>query len=71
MERTLIIRLNHSKALRLLHQLEELDLIQVIKQDQKAENADFTSKYKGIISKEEGEALKNHTEQMRSEWNDT
>ena len=71
MERTLIIRLNHSKALRLLHQLEELDLIQVIKQDQKGENADLASKYKGIISKEEGEALKNHTEQMLSEWNDT
>ena len=71
MERTFLIRLNNEKALRLLQELEELDLIKVVKEDQKTEKTDLAAKYRGIMSKEEGESLHKHTEQMRNEWNDT
>jgi len=64
---TMLIQLTNQKAAGLLHELEELHLIKVLKKNIKTETK-LSEKYKGIISKEEGQELNKHIQQMRSEW---
>jgi hypothetical protein len=65
---TLLIQLTNQKALGLLHEMEELHLIKVLKENT-TEKPKLSDKYKGIISKEEGQKLNEHIKRMRSEWN--
>ncbi len=69
MEDTILIQLINKKAVALLHQLEDLHLIKVLKENITSETPKLSKKYKGIISKEEGQKLQSHIKQMRSEWN--
>lgn len=69
MENTLLIQLTNQKALKLLHELEELNLIKVLKQDNESTKPKLSEKYKGIINKEDGQKLNEHISQMRDEWN--
>jgi hypothetical protein len=69
MENTMVIQLTNQKAVGLLHELEELRLIKVLKEDIEPVKAKLSDKYKGFISKEEGQQLNDHIKQMRSEWN--
>ena len=63
---TMLIQIADKKAMGLLHELEVLHLIKVLKINIKTKLSD---KYKGIISKEQGQNLKEHIKQMRNEWN--
>ncbi len=69
MDNTILIQVINQKALRLLHELEELDLIKVLKENVAAGKTKISDKYKGILSKEQGQNLSDHIKQMRSEWN--
>ncbi len=69
MENTMIIQLTNKKAAGLLHELEELQLIKVIKENVVPVKTKLSNKYRGIISKEEGKQLNKHIQQMRNEWN--
>ena len=69
MDNTMLIQLTNQKAIRLLHELEELRLIKVLKGDIAPTKTKLSEKYKGFITKEEGQQLKNHINQMRNEWN--
>ncbi len=66
---TMLIQLTNQKAAGLLHELEELQIIKVLEENIIVEKPKLSDKYKGIISKEEGEKLNEHIKQMRSEWN--
>jgi hypothetical protein len=68
MENTMVIQLTNQKAIRLLHELEELNLIKVLKENIEPVKTKLSVKYKGFISKEEGQQLNDHIKQMRSEW---
>lgn len=67
---TMLIQLTNQKAIGLLHELEELHLIKVLKEPAAALNTKLSDKYRGSISKEEGQKLNEHIKKMRSEWND-
>ena len=69
MENTMVIQLTNQKAIGLLHELEELHLIKVLKENIEPAKTKLSDKYKGFISKEEGQQLNDHINQMRSEWN--
>jgi hypothetical protein len=69
MENTMVIQLTNQKAAGLLHELEELHLIKVLKVNIEPVKTKLSDKYKGFISKEEGQQLNDHIKQMRSEWN--
>lgn len=69
MENTMVIQLTNQKAAGLLHELEELHLIKVLKENIEPVKTKLSDKYKGFISKEEGQQLNDHIKQMRSEWN--
>ncbi|MDQ6761099.1 MAG: hypothetical protein M3015_00555 [Bacteroidota bacterium] len=66
---TMLIQLINQKAAGLLHELEELHLIKVIKENNSSETPKLSDKYKGIFTREEGQKLSKHIQQMRSEWN--
>jgi hypothetical protein len=69
MNHTMLIQLTNQKAVGLLHELEELRLIKVLKENIEPSKTNLSDKYKGFISKEEGQQLNDHIKQMRSEWN--
>lgn len=69
MENTILIQITNRKALGILHELEELKLIKVLKDNIEPSRVKLSEKYKGFITKEEGQQLNSHINQMRSEWN--
>lgn len=71
MKNTIIIEVTNQKALGLLHELEELELIRVVKGNLvSGKRPKLSEKYRGIINKEQGEELNKHIHQMRGEWSD-
>lgn len=66
---TMLIQLTNQKAAGLLHELEELHLIKVLNKNIAEVKPKLSDKYKGIFTKEEGQKLNEHIQQMRSEWN--
>ncbi len=68
MENTMLIQVTNQKAVGLLHELEELNLIKVLQENFTHSEAKLSDKYRGILSKEEGEKLNEHIKQMRNEW---
>ena len=66
MENTLLIQLTNRKAVGLLRQLEALNLIKLLKENISPAKVKLSEKYKGFITKEEGQKLNDHTNQMRS-----
>lgn len=69
MDNIMLIQVTNQKAIGLLHELEELHLIKVLKENFTPVKTKLSNKYKGIISKEQGQSLNEHIKQMRSEWN--
>lgn len=65
----MLIQVTNQKAVGLLHELEELHLIKVIKENIAPLSPKLSDKYKGIITKEQGLNLNEHLRQMRNEWN--
>lgn len=65
----MLILLTNQKAAGLLHELEGLHLAKVIKQNISADKTKVSEKYRGIISKEQGNNPKDHIKQMRNDWN--
>ena len=66
---TMLIQLTNQKAAGLLHELEELHLIKVLKENIGIPSPKLSDKYRVIISIEEGQKLSEHIEKMRQEWN--
>lgn len=66
MENTMLIQLTNQKAAGLLHELEELQLIKVLRENTEPVKSKLSDKYRGSITKEEGQQLSDHINQMRS-----
>jgi hypothetical protein len=49
--------------------LEELHLIKVLNENFETIKTKLSDKYKGIITKEQGQDLNEHIQKIRSEWN--
>ena len=69
MDNLMLIQVTNQKAIGLLHELQELHLIKVLKENFTPVKQKLSDKYKGIITKEQGQNLNEHIKQMRSEWN--
>lgn len=68
MENTLLIQVTNQKAVALLHELEELNLIKVLQKNIPTATSSLSKKYKGSLTKEQGQDLNKHIKQMRNEW---
>jgi len=65
----MLIQVTNEKAWGLIHELEELNLIKVLKENAFPNKTRLSEKYRGLLTKEEGKDLNDHIKQMRSEWN--
>lgn len=71
MNNTMTIKINNKKAIKILHDLEELNLIEVIRDEVTLSTGKISEKYRGSLSKESGQELNQHIKQMRNEWHNT
>ncbi len=71
MDTTMLIEVTNQKVLRLLHELEELHLIKLLKENSVPVETKLSNKYKGVFSKEDTESFDKHTRTMRKEWGNT
>lgn len=67
---TMLIELTNQKAAKLLKDLEELKLIRVLKKETSTP-AKLSTKYRGVLSEKQGQALNKHIQEMRNEWEAT
>ena len=68
MKNKLLIEVKNEKVLRLLHTLEELELIKVLKKNPDIVKPKLSDKYKDVFSKEDAKSFEDHTQEMRREW---
>ena len=66
--KTLTIKIKDDKALKLIHDLEDLNLIKVISPRQKKSATKLSTLLSGSISPEEAGNMHRELEQMRNEW---
>ena len=65
---TVLIRINNNKAYRLLEDLEDLNIIKVLKKNIQSEQK-LSEKYAGKLPSDIAEELQNYVTQSRNEWN--
>jgi hypothetical protein len=65
---TLTIKIKDSKALKLIRDLEDLDLIQVVIPKNKKSAAKLSSILSGSISVEDADEMQKEVQNMRNEW---
>ena len=66
---TLTIKINNVKALKLLEDLEALNLIQVIKKPAvKEKKGKLSERLAGSISAKQAKLMRNELTEMRNEW---
>jgi len=66
--KTMLIELTNHKAAKLLHELEELNLIKVLKTDVKPVEK-LSEKYAGKLPSEVADELQTYVKESRNEWN--
>ncbi|MDN3581217.1 hypothetical protein [Mucilaginibacter flavus] len=66
---TLTITVKDDKTLKLIYDLEELDLIQVVDEKMQAKPTKLSDLLKGSISTEQAQLMQAEVKQMRDEWN--
>lgn len=66
---TLTIKIKDGKALKLIHDLEDLNLIQVVNPVAiKKSTTKLSTLLSGSISPEQGDSMRKELKQMRDEW---
>ncbi|HEV7348272.1 hypothetical protein [Telluribacter sp.] len=65
---TVLIQINNSKAYRLLEDLEDLDLIKVLKKEVQPRQK-LSEKYAGKLPSRVADEMQEYVSQSRSEWN--
>jgi len=64
----MIIELTDQKATGLIHELEGLRLIKILRGNVAPVKTKLSDKYKGIMTREQSQDLKRHINEMREEW---
>ena len=67
MENTILITLKTVKARNLIRDLEDLNIIEVIRENIVLDKK-MSERFKGLLTKIEGENLKKYSAQSRAEW---
>jgi len=65
---TVLIQINNSKAYKLLEDLEDLQIIKVLKKSTLPQQK-LSEKYAGKLPSEVADELQNYVTQSRNEWN--
>jgi len=65
---TVVVKLTNEKALNLLQQLEQLNIIELITQNKKVNTEKTKRSWAGSISKETANKMLKYVEESRNEW---
>lgn len=65
---TVVIQINNSKAYKILADLEDLQILKVIKKSKK-QTISLSEKYAGKLTSKTADALQDYVKQSREEWN--
>jgi len=65
---TLVVQINNSKAYKLLADLEDLQILKVIKRT-KQQPLSLSEKYAGKLNTKTATSLQDYVKQSREEWN--
>ena len=68
---TMLIELTNQRATGLLQELEGLNLIKILRGNVEPVKIKLSDKYRGIMTREQGQDLKRHINEMRNEWDNT
>ena len=64
----MLIEITDPKAVRLLHELEEQNLIKVIQENFTVAKTKLSDKYRGSITKKTADKLRTYLKQSHEEW---
>jgi len=64
---TMLIELTNQRATGLLQELEGLNLIKILRGNVEPVKIKLSDKYRGIMTREQGQDLKRHINEMRNE----
>jgi hypothetical protein len=67
---TVLVQINNDKAYKLLEDLEDLNLITLLKEEVPLIASKLADKYRGVFLAEDAASFDAHTKTMRTEWND-
>jgi hypothetical protein len=65
---TVTVEIKNKKAMNLLKELEDLEIIKIHKSEEKPVTKDKASKYRGRISSPNADTLLKQSEESRNEW---
>lgn len=65
---TVLVQINNNKAYKLLEDLEDLDIIKVLKKSIQSEQK-LSEKYAGKLPSDIADEIQNFVNESRSEWN--
>ena len=71
MNNTILIEVTNNKALKLLYELEELHLIKVLEENVQPIQIKLSDKYRGVFTKDDAKSFDEHTEQDRTDWDNS
>lgn len=66
--KTVTVELRNRNALKLLKNLEQIDVIRLIDEDSNASKENLAERLRGSISKNRAQDLNNQLQQSREEW---
>lgn len=69
MDNTMLIQITNQKAIGLLHELEELNLIKVLKENFAPVKRKLSGKYAGKLPSDVADELQDYLTKSRNEWN--
>ena len=66
--KTYTIEISNPKAFTLLKELEDLELLRIVKENVLEKKIKLSEKYKNVFTKEDATKFENHTKLSRKEW---
>ena len=69
--RTLQIEIETQKAMDLIQDLENLQILKIVKNNSKEIPEKLSQKFNGVFSIEDANSFDNHTRKLRKEWDNT
>jgi hypothetical protein len=67
--KTVLIEIKNPKAIALLHELEELNILKIVKESLLNKKTKLSEKYRGVFTEEDAKKFDEYTNKSRKEWN--
>jgi len=69
--KTILVEIKTRKAFAILKELENLDVLKIIKNNISVKKTNLSEKYRGVFTTKDAQSFNKHTQIMRKEWENT